>query len=257
MTSPFEPDAVERLGDRGAWALRRGPHGRACLLSNCATRRGPSDWRTRGGACTFPGMAPPADPTLSPYPTTRHSLVAAAGASDATAAGAAVDALVRLYWRPAYGRLRLKWQTPAGRRRGSGPGVLRRVARWRGVRGIRSSPRPLPHLPANLPGPFRGQRAHGASDGSSAEAARSTSSSTSPEAERELGPAAAARPGRLVRPRVGARPADPRGGRAPGPDPRYAAGDPIPRASRATTSFRPTTRRGRDTATSPHATTSR
>ena len=48
-------------------------------------------------------------PTLAPYPTTRHSLVAAAGAPDSAAREAAVDALVRLYWRPAYGRLRLKW----------------------------------------------------------------------------------------------------------------------------------------------------
>jgi DNA-directed RNA polymerase specialized sigma24 family protein len=56
------------------------------------------------------GMArPPDHPTSSPYPTTRHSLVAAAGAPDAGTRGAAVDALVRLYWRPAYGRLRLKW----------------------------------------------------------------------------------------------------------------------------------------------------
>jgi len=50
------------------------------------------------------------DPTFSPYPTTRDSLVAAAGAADSVARRAAVDALVRLYWRPAYGRLRLKWR---------------------------------------------------------------------------------------------------------------------------------------------------
>ena len=55
-------------------------------------------------------MAPPADPTLSPYPTTRHSLVAAAGATDSAERRKAVDLLIRLYWRPAYGRLRLKWQ---------------------------------------------------------------------------------------------------------------------------------------------------
>jgi len=55
-------------------------------------------------------MPAPTDPTFSPYPTTRHSLVAAAGASDDVARRAAVDALVRLYWRPAYGRLRLKWR---------------------------------------------------------------------------------------------------------------------------------------------------
>jgi DNA-directed RNA polymerase specialized sigma24 family protein len=55
-------------------------------------------------------MAPPDDPTLSSYPTTRHSLVAAAGATSATERRAAVDALIQLYWRPAYGRLRLKWR---------------------------------------------------------------------------------------------------------------------------------------------------
>jgi len=55
-------------------------------------------------------MAPPADRTLSPYPTTRLSLVAAAGATSASERRAAVDALIRLYWRPAYGRLRLKWR---------------------------------------------------------------------------------------------------------------------------------------------------
>ena len=56
------------------------------------------------------GMARQSEhPTSSPYPTTRHSLVAAAGASDSAGRGAAVDALVRLYWRPAYGRLRMKW----------------------------------------------------------------------------------------------------------------------------------------------------
>ncbi len=55
------------------------------------------------------GMTPPTDRTLSPFPATRHSLVAAAGASDATQRRTAVDALIRLYWRPAYGRLRLKW----------------------------------------------------------------------------------------------------------------------------------------------------
>ena len=55
-------------------------------------------------------MAPPADRTLAPYPTTRHSLVAAAGATGAPERRAAVDALIRLYWRPAYGRLRLKWR---------------------------------------------------------------------------------------------------------------------------------------------------
>ncbi len=55
-------------------------------------------------------MAPPADRTLSSYPTTRHSLVAAAGATSAPERRAAVDALIRLYWRPAYGRLRLKWR---------------------------------------------------------------------------------------------------------------------------------------------------
>ncbi|HKU61064.1 MAG TPA: sigma factor [Gemmatimonadales bacterium] len=55
-------------------------------------------------------MAPPPDPTLSPFPTTHHSLVAAAGATDPEARRTAVDALIRMYWRPAYGRLRLKWQ---------------------------------------------------------------------------------------------------------------------------------------------------
>jgi RNA polymerase sigma factor (sigma-70 family) len=56
------------------------------------------------------GMARQSEhPTSSPYPTTRHSLVAAAGASVTAERGAAVDALVRLYWRPAYGRLRIKW----------------------------------------------------------------------------------------------------------------------------------------------------
>jgi RNA polymerase sigma factor (sigma-70 family) len=55
-------------------------------------------------------MALPPDPTASSFPTTRHSLLAAAGVPDAAARGAAVDALVRLYWRPAYGRLRLKWR---------------------------------------------------------------------------------------------------------------------------------------------------
>lgn len=55
-------------------------------------------------------MTAPGDPTLSPYPTTRHSLVAAAGADDGSVRRAAVDALIGLYWRPAYGRLRLKWQ---------------------------------------------------------------------------------------------------------------------------------------------------
>ena len=39
----------------------------------------------------FWSMAPPADPTLAPYPTTRHSLVAAAGATDATQRRAAVE----------------------------------------------------------------------------------------------------------------------------------------------------------------------
>lgn len=58
-------------------------------------------------------MAPPAEPTLSPYPTTRHSLVAAAGATAGAERQAAVEALIRLYWRPAYGRLRLKWQLQA------------------------------------------------------------------------------------------------------------------------------------------------
>jgi RNA polymerase sigma factor (sigma-70 family) len=50
------------------------------------------------------------DPTSSPYPTTRHSLVQAAGAPDGVVRRAAVEALIRLYWRPAYGRLRLKWR---------------------------------------------------------------------------------------------------------------------------------------------------
>jgi RNA polymerase sigma factor (sigma-70 family) len=58
-------------------------------------------------------MASPGDPTLSPYPTTRRSLVAAAGAIDGAERRTAVDALVRLYWRPAYGRLRLKWRLQA------------------------------------------------------------------------------------------------------------------------------------------------
>ena len=65
------------------------------------------------GRLHLSGMASPGDPTLSPYPTTRHSLVAAAGATDATERRAAVDALIRLYWRPAYGRLRLKWRLQA------------------------------------------------------------------------------------------------------------------------------------------------
>jgi RNA polymerase sigma factor (sigma-70 family) len=55
-------------------------------------------------------MALPPDPTFAPYPTTRPSLVAAAGAADAGARRTAVEALIRLYWRPAYGRFRLKWQ---------------------------------------------------------------------------------------------------------------------------------------------------
>jgi RNA polymerase sigma factor (sigma-70 family) len=55
-------------------------------------------------------MASPGDSSLSPYPTTRHTLVAAAGAAGAAERQAAVDTLIRLYWRPAYGRLRLKWQ---------------------------------------------------------------------------------------------------------------------------------------------------
>jgi RNA polymerase sigma factor (sigma-70 family) len=50
------------------------------------------------------------DSTSASYPTTRHSLVAAAGAPDRTARAAAVEALIRLYWRPAYGRLRIKWR---------------------------------------------------------------------------------------------------------------------------------------------------
>jgi RNA polymerase sigma factor (sigma-70 family) len=36
--------------------------------------------------------------------------VAAAGAPDSGMRRAAVEALIRLYWRPAYGRLRLKWR---------------------------------------------------------------------------------------------------------------------------------------------------
>jgi RNA polymerase sigma factor (sigma-70 family) len=64
----------------------------------------------RGGESAPLAMALPPDPTFAPYPTTRHSLVAAAGAPDSAARDAAVDALIRLYWRPAYGRLRLKWR---------------------------------------------------------------------------------------------------------------------------------------------------
>jgi DNA-directed RNA polymerase specialized sigma24 family protein len=55
-------------------------------------------------------MPAPSEPTSSPYPTTRHSLVAAAGAPDPVARRDAMDALIQLYWRPAYGRLRLKWR---------------------------------------------------------------------------------------------------------------------------------------------------
>jgi RNA polymerase sigma factor (sigma-70 family) len=36
--------------------------------------------------------------------------VVAAGGSDPATRQAALDALIRLYWRPAYGRLRVKWQ---------------------------------------------------------------------------------------------------------------------------------------------------
>jgi hypothetical protein len=43
------------------------------------------------------------------YPNLVDNMRAAAGARDTAARRAAADALIRLYWRPAYGRLRLKW----------------------------------------------------------------------------------------------------------------------------------------------------
>lgn len=47
--------------------------------------------------------------SLAPFPTTSRSIVAAVRADDAEARRAALDALVSVYWRPVYTRLRLRW----------------------------------------------------------------------------------------------------------------------------------------------------
>jgi RNA polymerase sigma factor (sigma-70 family) len=47
--------------------------------------------------------------SLAAFPSTSRSIVAAVRAADADARRAAMDALVSVYWRPVYTRLRLRW----------------------------------------------------------------------------------------------------------------------------------------------------
>jgi RNA polymerase sigma factor (sigma-70 family) len=59
----------------------------------------------------MPETAP--HPTGRGFPSTRHSLLAEARSGDAAAREVALDALGRLYWRPVYKYLRVRWSASA------------------------------------------------------------------------------------------------------------------------------------------------
>jgi RNA polymerase sigma factor (sigma-70 family) len=64
----------------------------------------------RARALQFSGMLPLSDGGPAPYPSTRLSVILAARQDDPEIRRAAFDTLVRVYWRPVYTRLRLKWR---------------------------------------------------------------------------------------------------------------------------------------------------